>query len=537
MNEQLITALYCRLSHDDGLDGESNSIHNQKVMLKQYASSHGFQNLQFYVDDGISGTTFNRPGLTQMTSEVEAKKVSTVIVKDLSRLGRNSYLMATYLESIFPDNNVRFIAINDDVDSDKGDNDMAPFRNLFNEWHVRDTSKKIRLVLELKGNSGKHLCTRIPYGYCKDPQDASHWIVDNVAGAVVKQIYAWCLDGYGPSMIARMLRENHILTPSAYLLSKGGHPPRKPVQDDAWAERTVCGILAQAAYTGCTINFKTFRMSYKNKKVVENSPDKWKVFENTQEAIIDKATWNRVQQLRKNRRRPTKSGKNSIFSGLLFCGDCGRKMCFDSYNHFSPKQEHFVCSGSKHNPKACSTHYIREQVLHDLILEHLRQTLSFAREHENEFVAQLGLQAAATQKKELAAQRRILAKALARLTELDKLFQRIYEDNVSRKITDEQFSKLSASYTEEQKVLASQIPELKANLESRETKAVNLTEFLKLVKTYTEIPELTATILNQFIEKILVYAPEKIDGKRTQRIEIIYNFIGQTPQQEESGVA
>ncbi|MEA4942111.1 MAG: recombinase family protein [Oscillibacter sp.] len=537
MNEQLITALYCRLSHDDGLDGESNSIHNQKVMLEQYASSHGFQNLQFYVDDGISGTTFNRPGLTQMTSEVEAKHVSTVIVKDLSRLGRNSYLMATYLESIFPDNNVRFIAINDDVDSDKGDNDMAPFRNLFNEWHVRDTSKKIRLVFEMKGNSGKHLCTRIPYGYRKDPQDASHWIVDDEAASVVRQIYAWCLDGYGPCEIARMLREKHVLTPSAYLLSKGGHPIRRPMQDNAWFVNTVSGILAQEAYTGCTVNFKTYRKSYKDKKMVQNPPEKRKVFENTQEAIVDKATWNRVQQLRKNKRRPTKTGKSSIFSGLLFCGDCGRKMCFATSKYCSPNQEHFVCSGCKSNPKVCSTHYIREQVLHDLVLEHLRQTLSFARKHENEFVAQLGRQAEAVQKKELAAQRRTLAKAQARLVELDKLFQRIYEDNVNRKITDEQFDKLSASYTEEQKTLNSQIPGLKTTLESKETESVNLTQFLKLVREYTEIPELTATILNQFIEKILVYAPKKIDGKRTQRIEIIYNFIGQAPQQEESGAA
>ncbi|MEA4942191.1 MAG: recombinase family protein [Oscillibacter sp.] len=537
MNEQLITALYCRLSHDDGLDGESNSIHNQKVMLEQYASSHSFQNIQFYVDDGISGTTFNRPGLTQMTSEVEAKHVSTVIVKDLSRLGRNSYLMATYLESIFPDNNVRFIAINDDVDSDKGDNDMAPFRNLFNEWHVRDTSKKIRLVLELKGNSGKHLCTNPPYGYQKDPQDGSKWIVDDEAAAVVKQIYAWCLDGYGPSQIARMLREDHILTPSAYLLSKGGHPSKMPIQDNAWAKRTVCGILAQEAYTGCTVNFKTRHKSYKDKRILLNPPEKRLIFANTQETIIDKGMWDRVQQLRKNKRRPTRSGKSSIFSGLLFCGDCGRKMYFANCNHFSPNQEYFFCSGSTSNPKACSTHYIREQVLHDLVLEHLRQTLSFAQEHENEFVAQLGRQAEAVQRKELAAQRRTLVKEEARLTELDKLFQRIYEDNFNGKITDEQFSKLSASYTEEQKVLTSKISELKADLESKETKAVKLTEFLKLVRTYTEIPELTATILNQFIEKILVYAPEKIDGKRTQRIEIIYNFIGQAPQQEESGVA
>ena len=354
---------------------------------------------------------------------------------------------------------------------------------------------------------------------------------------VVKQIYAWCLDGYGPSQIARMLREKHVLIPSAYLLSKGGHPTKMPVQDDAWGKETISKILAQEAYTGCTVNFKTYRRSYKDKKTLDNPPQKRKVFENTQGAIIDKATWNRVQQLRKNKRRLTRSGKSSVFSGLLFCGDCGRKMYFATCNHFSPNQEYFVCSGSRSNPTACYTHYIREHVLHDLVLEHLRETLSFAREHENDFVAKLGQQAEAVQKKELAAQRRTLAKAQARLTELDKLFQRIYEDNVSGKLTDEQFSKLSASYTEEQKTLNSQISGFKSELESKETAAVDLTQFLKLVREYTEIPELTATILNQFIHRILVYAPEKIDGKRTQRIEIIYNFIGQAPQQEEPGAA
>ena len=537
MNEQLITALYCRLSHDDGLDGESNSIHNQKVMLKQYASSHGFQNIEFYADDGFSGTNFNRPDFQRMLTAIQADKVGTVIVKDLSRLGRNATQVGLYTECVFPNYNVRFIAISDGVDTDKGDNDMAPFRNLFNEWHVRDTSRKIRLVFELKGNSGKHLSTRIPYGYRKDPENGSKWIVDDEATAVVKQIYAWCLDGYGPSKIARMLRENRILTPSAYLLSKGGHPSKMPNQDDAWSGRTVSDILAQEAYTGCTVNFKTYQRSYKDKKTLDNPPEKRKVFENTQEAIIDKTTWSRIQQLRKNKRRPTKAGKSSIFSGLLFCGDCGRKMYFATCNHFSPNQEHFFCSGSTSNPKACSTHYIREQVLHDLVLEHLRQTLSFAREHEDVFVAQLGQQAAAAQKKELAAQRRNLVKAEARLTELDKLFQRIYEDHFRGELTDDRYSKLTASYTEEQKTLESQISGLKTELESKETDSVNLTQFLKLVREYTEIPELTATILNQFIHQILVYAPEKIDGKRTQRIEIIYNFIGQAPQQEESGAA
>lgn len=537
MNEQLITALYCRLSHDDGLDGESNSIRNQKEMLEQYASSHGFQNLQFYADDGFSGTNFNRPNFQRMLTDIQADKVRTVIVKDLSRLGRNATQVGLYTECVFPSSNIRFIAISDGVDTDKGDNDMAPFRNLFNEWHVRDTSKKIRFVLELKGNSGKHLCTNIPYGYRKDPQDGSKWIVDDEAAAVVRQIYAWCLDGYGPSQIARMLREKHVLTPSAFLLSKGGHPTRMPSQDHAWEKGTVSKILTQEAYTGCTVNFKTYRRSYKDKKTLDNPPEKRKVFENTQEAIIHQITWNRVQQLRNNKRRPTKTGKSSIFSGLLFCGDCGRKMYFASCNRYSPNQEHFVCSGTRSNPKACSTHYIREQVLRELVLEHLRKTLSFARKHEDVFVAQLGQQAAAVQKKELAAQRRTLRKAETRLAELDKLFQRIYEDNFNGKLTDEQFTKLSASYTEEQKTLNSQIPGFKTELESKETDSVNLTQFLKLVREYTEIPELTATILNQFIHKILVYATEKINGKRTQRIEIIYNFIGQAPKQEESGVA
>ena len=524
------TALYCRLSRDDELEGE-------RQMLEQYAMEHGFQNPEFYVDDGISGTTFDRPGFKRMLAEVDADQVGAVIVKDLSRFGRDYVTVGFYTETVFPEHSVRFIAINNGVDSAVGENDKMPFINVFNEWHARDTSKKVRAVKEYQGKSGEHLCTIPPYGYRKDPESPKKWIVDEEAAKVVRWIFAQCMDGYGPSQIARMLRERKVLTPSAYSLANGRRPMKTPEDNYAWAQKSISDILQQDAYTGCTINFKTHRVSYKDKKIRLNPPEKQIIFENTQEAIIDKATWDRVQQIRKNKRRPTKSGKSSIFSGLLFCGDCGGKMYFATCNHFSPNQEHFVCANSRKNLKPCSTHYIRECVLHDLVLEHLRQTLLFARADESEFVRMLGTEAVSEQKKELSAKRRELAKAQLRIQELDRLFQRIYEDNVNEKLSDERFAKLSDTYTTEQKDLETRIGALNEDLSQQEHQVVNVEGFLKLVRKYTEIPELNATILNEFIDRILVYAPEKIDGKRIQKITIQYNFVGEIPEQKESVVA
>ncbi|MPM69704.1 hypothetical protein SDC9_116652 [bioreactor metagenome] len=486
------------------------------------------------MDDGVSGTTFDRPGLNRMLGDVEANQVGTVIVKDLSRFGRDYVSVGLYTGRIFPKHDVRFIAVNNGVDSAMGENDTMPFINVFNEWYARDTSRKIRLVKEYQGKSGEHLSVNPPYGYQKDPEDPKKWIVDPEAAEVVRWIYAQCMAGYGPTQIARMLKDRKVFTPSIYLRGKGRHPTKTSEGDYSWGQKSVSYILAQNAYTGCTTNFKTRKASYKDKRVRRNPPEKQVTFENTQEAIIDKATWERVQQIRQNRRRLTKTGKVSMFSGLLFCGDCGAKMYFETGKNFNFNQNRFLCSKSRRLVNPCTAHYIRECVLYDLVLEHLRQTLSFAREHEDMFVAQLGQQAELIQKRELEVRRKTLVAAQARLLELGKLFQRIYEDNVNGKLTDEQFSNLSASYMEEQKILKGQIPGLTAEQESREAAATNVSQFLKLVRKYTEISELNATIVNQLIHKILIYAPEKVNGKRTQRITIVYNFIGEIPEGEES---
>lgn len=532
-----LTALYCRLSRDDEMQGESNSIHNQKQMLETYATANGFTNLTFYADDGVSGTTFNRPGLNQMMDDVYADKVGNIIVKDLSRLGRDYVMVEIYTDRKFLAHGVRFIAINDGVDSLKGDNDMMPFRNLFNEWYARDTSKKIRAVIMYKGNSGEHLATNPPYGYKKDPENPKQWIVDKPAAQVVQKIFALCLDGYGPSQIARQLQQANILIPTAYHQSQGRKTNNQTSNKFAWHCTAVAKILAISEYTGCTVNFKTSTVSYKDKRKIINEADQCVVFENTQEAIIDKATWDRVQVLRANKRRPTKVGKTSNFSGLLYCGDCGSKMYYATTNHSAPNQEHFLCSRAKKKLDPCTAHYIREEALGDLVLSHMRQTLSFACAYEDEFVRLIGEKSIQEQKHSLNAKRKALHEAERRTIELDNLFQQSYEHYASGILSEKRFKTLSATYEEEQKAVDAQIEALREELEREESRVINVDSFFKLVRKYTDIEKLSATVLNELIEKILIFAPEKVDGKRTQRIEIYYNFVGIVPEAKEIGVA
>lgn len=528
---QRVTALYCRLSRDDELAGESNSIQNQRKMLEVYANSHGFPNHDFYVDDGISGTTFDRPGLNRMIEDVELGRIGTVIVKDLSRFGRDYVSVGFYTSQVFPKHDVRFIAVNNGVDSAMGENDAMPFINVFNEYYARDTSRKIRMVKEYQGKAGEHLCVVPPYGYQKDPENRKQWVIDPVAAEVVRWIYAQCMAGYGPTQIARMLEKRNVLTPSAYQQSTGQKPTKLSAGNYAWGQKSVANILKQDAYIGCTTNFKTYKVSYKDKRIRKNPPENQKTFENTQEAIIDRPTWERVQEIRNNRKRLTKTGKVSMFSGLLFCGDCGAKMYYETGKNFDFRQNRFLCSKSRKPVDPCTAHYIREWVLYDLVLEHLRQTLSFASAHEDQFVERLGLHAEMIQRRKLVAQQKNLVEAQARMVTLDRLFQRVYEDNVSGKLTDEQFSKLSSSYSSEQAMLKEQIPKLMEEQKHAENSVSNAAHFLKLVRKYTEIDELNATILNQFISKILIYAPEKVNGKRTQRVKIFYNFIGEIPRE------
>ena len=523
-----ITALYCRLSQDDGNVGDSDSIINQKKILAEYAERNGYTPYQFYIDDGFSGTNFERPQFKQMIEDAKKGTVKRIICKDLSRFGRDYIKVGLYTEFIFPDKDIHFIAVNDDVDSNvQKDNDLAPFKNLFNEWYARDTSKKIKAVKKAKGLAGEHMSCVAPYGYRKNPDNPKEWLIDEESAEVVREIFRLCVDGYGPRRIANILTERKILIPSAYALEKGyavrNNIPKNPCQ---WSSTVVVDILERMDYLGHTVNFKTHRKSYKQKKKIENDKSEWKIFENTHEPIIDKSTFDIVQKIRANRKRPTKMGEMPMFSGILYCADCGKKLSFHRRANDPDTKHNFVCSNYRSDTHNCSMHYIRNVVVEQLVLENLREVVSYVKAYEDEFV-QMVMDADIKQKsKELAKKKRVLSDKEKRYTQLDGLFQRIYEDNVSGKLSDERFVKLSQGYEAEQKELQSEIETLRMELSQEEQQNVNVKSFLSTVKKYTEIPELTPEIVHEFIDRIIVHEADKSSGKRKQEIEIIYNHIG-----------
>lgn len=522
-----ITACYTRLSQEDELNGDSGSILNQRDFLLKYCADNHFQDVRFFGDDGYTGTNFDRPGFTEMMDLVEQGQVKTIIVKDHSRLGRNRLIVGALMERFTEDYNVRYIAVTDGIDSAKGLDDMVAVRELFNEFFPRDTSKKIRAVFTNKGNSGQRLCTQVPYGYIGNKYG---WEIDPEAAQVVRDIFSMCVDGLGPSQIAKQLRAAQVLTPTEYKEHKGmSAPGTPPAISCRWSEQVVAKILERREYTGCTVNFKTTKKSYKSKKVIENSPDKWKIFEDTHPAIVDNETWERVQELRKNKRRPTKTGKHSMFSGLVFCADCGAKLHYCTTASFKDSQNHFRCANYKNNSGTCSAHFIRETVLYSLVLEHLQETVQIVRTYENAFVQAIIDKSLTEQKKELTQKRRELTQAERRIADLDVLFQRIYEDNISGKLSDERFFKLSKSYEDEQHTLTERAAILHAELDKEQAQAVNVAQFIALVKKYNNVDTLTPAIVNEFIERIEVHAPDKSNGKRTQKIDIVYNFVGMLP--------
>lgn len=523
-----ITALYCRLSQDDGNVGDSDSIINQKKILAEYAERNGYTPYQFYIDDGFSGTNFERPQFKQMIEDAKKGTVKRIICKDLSRFGRDYIKVGLYTEFIFPDKDIHFIAVNDDVDSNvQKDNDLAPFKNLFNEWYARDTSKKIKALKKAKGLAGEHMSCVAPYGYRKNPDNPKEWLIDEESAEVVREIFRLCVDGYGPRRIANILTERKILIPSAYALEKGyavrNNIPKNPCQ---WSSTVVVDVLERMDYLGHTVNFKTHRKSYKQKKKIENDKSEWKIFENTHEPIIDKSTLDIVQKIRANRKRPTKMGEMPMFSGILYCADCGKKLSFHRRANDPDTKHNFVCSNYRSDTHNCSMHYIRNVVVEQLVLENLREVVSYVKAYEDEFV-QMVMDADIKQKsKELAKKKRVLSDKEKRYTQLDGLFQRIYEDNVSGKLSDERFVKLSQGYEAEQKDLQSEIEALRMELSQEEQQSVNVKSFLSTVKKYTEIPELTSEIVHEFIDRIIVHEADKSSGKRIQKIEIIYNHIG-----------
>ena len=526
--QEKITALYCRLSQDDGREGESNSISNQKEILMAYAKKNGFLHPQFFVDDGISGTTFDRPDFLRMQQMVEDGAVSTVIVKDLSRFGRNYLEVGEYLEIKYPTLGVRFIAIQENVDTFReSGTEMMPFNNIFNEWYAAQTSKKIRAVQQMRAANGKRVSPVVPYGYKKDPDNREIWYIDEPAAEVVRKIYALCLAGRGPMQIARQLERERILTPTAYYNSIGraaSNPP--PADPYRWSDSSIENILANRQYTGCTVNFLSTTVSYKVHKVIYRSPEEQQIIPNTQEAIISEDIWLRVQELRENRRRPTATGRTSLFSGLVFCADCGAKLHFCAAKSLKPNQEHFRCSNYKSGRGTCQVHFIRNVVLERIVFEAIRYLADFVHQYEPVFLYLLEKKTAVEQKAEWQKLRRTVENGHKRIRELDMLISRLYEDNIAGKISDERYARMAASYEDEQKQLEKTVADGEQTLREAEQKKVDVQMLLNTLRQCTELKELTPTIVNSLIQRIEVHKSEKPHKHNRVKVDIYFTAVG-----------
>jgi DNA invertase Pin-like site-specific DNA recombinase len=527
--ENKITALYCRLSQDDGREGESNSISNQKEILAQYARANGFHNTMFFVDDGISGTTFDRPDFQRMQRMIENGEIGVVIVKDLSRFGRNYLDVGEYLEIKYPTLGVRFIAIQENVDTLKNTGtEMMPFNNIFNEWYAAQTSKKIRAVWKSKADKGERIAAAIPYGYIKSQDDPKQWIIDEEAAKVVRYIFELTLEGLGPMKIARRLEDEQILSPTAYYLENG----RKSSNDIsargkyAWGTSSIRHILENRQYTGCTVNFKTSLVSYKVHKTVYNPEEEWQIIPNTQEAIVDEDTFNRVQELRDSRRRNTATGRESLFSGLLYCADCKSKLYFCAAKSIKPEQEFHRCSAYKENRGTCSIHFIREVVLREAILELVKRVALFIQQYEAVFLYMYAKKHNITKEVNSRNMKATIERNKRRIKELDKLIERIYEDNVLGKIPDARFSKMMASYEAEQNQLVTETAKAEESLKTMEQDKVDLRAFLETIRQCTDIKELTPAIVNRLIRRIEVHNSEKIDGRKQVRLDVYFTAVG-----------
>ena len=523
------TALYCRLSQDDGLERDSNSIQNQKNILQKFAEDHHFPNPCFYVDDGFSGGNFQRPAFQQMISDMENGEIGIIVTKDLSRLGRNQLHTGLYIEERFPMFGVRYIAINDNVDTDSSEsNDLMPFKNLFNEWFIRDTSRKIRAVLKAKAERGERLGTRAPYGYIKDPE-TKKLAVDDEAAAIVRRIFAMCASGNGPSQIARILKKEQVLTPTMYAYTRYGmnHTCLDTAHPYNWSDSAIANLLENEIYLGNTVNMKYSTKSYKDKRRVEHSREECLVFKDTHPALITQEVWDIVQRVRKNRRRPTKMEEQNKYSGLVFCADCGSNMVLHRARTMSASYNHFTCRTYKKDGESCTGHYIRECVLDEVVLEDLRRVTAMARERPEEFAAYIGSRQSAEIQREIRRQEKELAAMRKRKAELDAIFKKLYEDSVLSRITTEQFQMLSSSYTEEQNQIAAGIPQKEADIQRLRETVSGTDGFLDKAKRYMDITELTPELLRLFIEKIVVHEKEvKWSKHAPQTVEIYYNGIG-----------
>jgi len=520
--------LYERLSRDDNLEGESYSIGNQKKLLAKVAKEKGYTNLVHFLDDGISGVTMDRPGFVEMIRQLEQGKAAAVFVKDLSRLGRNYIEVGRLTEEFFPDHDIRLVAVSDNIDTAEGENELAPIRNLFNEWYARDISKKRRISNKIKGNAGEPM-GQPPYGYIKDPNDPKHWIVDDEAAQVVRRVYSMTLEGFGTEQIAAQLEKDDVLTPRAYWLTKGIKRPGKGKQQPPtkWNSSTITKILSLQEYCGDILNFKTYSKSYKNKKRIDNDRENWVVFQDVHEAIIERAVYEQVQQKRgKIRKRRTNNGEHNMFSGLLVCADCGSNLHFH-FNQGNPEIKYFNCSNYKGNRGTCtSTHYVRVDFLEEVVLGEIRRLTKFASLYEDEFVKAVIGHSQQAEQTDRKLKEKELRTLLARDEELDGLFERIYEDNVSGKLSDDRFAKMSRRYEDEQKELAEKIKKLRSEIEKQSSRSMTTDMFIGLVRKYTRARELTPRMLNELVEKIEVFNAEKIDGVWEQRLRIHYNCVG-----------
>lgn len=526
-NKKGIVALYVRLSRDDELEGDSNSIANQKKLLTKYAKEHHYTNTKVYADDGYTGTNFNRPAFKRLVEDIEMGYISTVIVKDMSRLGRNYLQVGYYTDTFFPDNDIHFIAINDCVDSDNEDDDFTPFRNIINEWYAKDISRKVRSSKKLRGNAGEPLSTA-PYGYLCDPDDKKKWIVDEEAADVIRLIYRLCLEGNGIETTARILQERKILTPAHYWMKKGIRKGGIKTQENPykWCKTTITKILTLREYTGDLVNFKSHTKSFKNKKKIIHSEDEMKIFENHHEAIIERSIWKEVQKSRRNtKKRKQKNGEKNMFSGLLFCADCGSVMWYNC-NHPNTAIEYFNCSNYRGMRGTCdSTHYIRVDSLEQIVTLELRRMCQYLKSNEEEFAQLLMNKAQSDYDKEKRIRDENLNSLRSRYNQLEMLFEQTYEDNVSGKLSDERYMRLTNKYDAEQAEIKAKIAELEKVSEKENNIIYSKNQFIRAVRKFMEMKTLTPTILHELIDKIEVYQAQGSGKNKTQEIVIHYKFL------------
>ncbi len=538
-----ITALYCRLSVEDtkdekknGKEDLSNSIQNQKAMLLQYARDHRFSHPTFFIADGYSGVTYDRPGFQKMLDEIEAGHVGTVITKDLSRLGRNSAMTGLYINYTFSQNDVRYIAINDHFDSiipNNTDSDIAGIKNWFNEFFAKDTSRKIRAVQKAKGERGERLTVHVPYGYMKNPENPKEWIIDEEAAQVIKKIFTLCMNGRGPSQIADQLEKDKTLTPTAYKNKQGEKTPHTESGNPyRWHESTIVNILERKEYIGATVNFKTYTNSIWDKKQRENPEENRVIFYNTYPAIIEQEVFDKVQEIRQQRHRRTATGKSSPFSGLVFCADCKQKLYYSTTRYFEKRQDFFTCSTHRANKDKCSGHYIRAVVLEDLVWNHMKEVISYVTRYEAHFRVEMEQKLRLQSEETIRVYKKRLAQAEKRIGELDRLFIKIYEDNAKGKLNDDRFAMMSKTYEDEQAQLKVEIVNLQKEIEVQERQIEDLEQFIQRARRYTDLTELTPYVLRELVKAVYVEAPDKSSGKRKQRVHIEYDLVGYIPVDE-----